>query len=434
MLVIYFFVINIFQSAFLELTHDEAYYYFYSKHLAFGYYDHPPMVGWLIWLGTTLFGHNEVGVRFFFNIMQVGSVVYLWKLGGCKSPKLFALLTSSFPLFVSAGIFALPDTPLLFFSTAFLFHVQSFKKNESFKNTLLLVGIITCAFYSKYHALLVILLVTFSNLGLLKSKKFWLIVASVCLLYLPHIFWQYEHYFVTIDFHLNQRSGKGFSISNVTEFLGSTFIICGGFAFFNIIKASFVEGRKSKDLLYNSLYFLFIILCLSFRNKIEANWIVTASTFLIPLTCIYYEKRTKTLINGLITPLFLIVIAFRFILIQPEVKLKELGIDRLSEVKSWKRISKEVEEVAAGQKMYADTYQVAAKISFYLKKDIHALHIKGRKSHYSLVPVKLLATDRFTYVTTKRRKGGIKIPTGYKQDIYIYKDVTYDEVKKVLIR
>ena len=46
-----------------ELIPDEAYYWQYSQHMDLGYYDHPPMVSWLIWLGTTVFGHNEFGVR-----------------------------------------------------------------------------------------------------------------------------------------------------------------------------------------------------------------------------------------------------------------------------------------------------------------------------------------------------------------------------------
>src|SRR4029077_1947952 len=46
-----------------ELLPEEAYYWNYSQHLDIGYLDHPPMVAWLIWLGTTLFGQNEFGVR-----------------------------------------------------------------------------------------------------------------------------------------------------------------------------------------------------------------------------------------------------------------------------------------------------------------------------------------------------------------------------------
>ena len=35
----------------LELLPEETYYWTYSKHPALGYFDHPPMVAWVIGLG-----------------------------------------------------------------------------------------------------------------------------------------------------------------------------------------------------------------------------------------------------------------------------------------------------------------------------------------------------------------------------------------------
>ncbi|HTO65264.1 MAG TPA: glycosyl transferase, partial [Bradyrhizobium sp.] len=50
-------------AAVTPLTFDEAYYWMWSKHLAGGYYDHPPMVALVIRLGTMLAGDTELGVR-----------------------------------------------------------------------------------------------------------------------------------------------------------------------------------------------------------------------------------------------------------------------------------------------------------------------------------------------------------------------------------
>ena len=46
-----------------ELIPDEAYYWAYAEHMDLSFYDHPPMVAWLIWLGTAIFGNSEFGVR-----------------------------------------------------------------------------------------------------------------------------------------------------------------------------------------------------------------------------------------------------------------------------------------------------------------------------------------------------------------------------------
>ena len=52
-------------AAVTPLTFDEAYYWTWSKHLASGYYDHPPMVALVIRFGTLLAGDSELGVRLF---------------------------------------------------------------------------------------------------------------------------------------------------------------------------------------------------------------------------------------------------------------------------------------------------------------------------------------------------------------------------------
>src|SRR5947208_12936848 len=50
-------------AAFTPITFDEAYYWMWSKHLAGGYYDHPPGVAAVIALGTVIAGDTEFGVR-----------------------------------------------------------------------------------------------------------------------------------------------------------------------------------------------------------------------------------------------------------------------------------------------------------------------------------------------------------------------------------
>src|SRR6266568_4956431 len=56
-------VLRCLAAAWTPLTFDEAYYWMWSKHLAFGYYDHPPMVAFVIRAGTLIAGDTELGVR-----------------------------------------------------------------------------------------------------------------------------------------------------------------------------------------------------------------------------------------------------------------------------------------------------------------------------------------------------------------------------------
>src|SRR6202011_6348924 len=50
-------------AAWTPLTFDEAYYWMWSKALAGGYYDHPPMVALVIRAGTLIAGDTAFGVR-----------------------------------------------------------------------------------------------------------------------------------------------------------------------------------------------------------------------------------------------------------------------------------------------------------------------------------------------------------------------------------
>ncbi len=43
---------NTLQAIFTELIYDEAYYWYFSKQLDWGYFDHPPMVAAMIALGN----------------------------------------------------------------------------------------------------------------------------------------------------------------------------------------------------------------------------------------------------------------------------------------------------------------------------------------------------------------------------------------------
>ncbi|MFN7197598.1 MAG: ArnT family glycosyltransferase, partial [Hylemonella sp.] len=50
-------------SVALPITGDEAFFYWWGVYPDWGYYDHPPMVGWLIWLMRQLLGEATWAIR-----------------------------------------------------------------------------------------------------------------------------------------------------------------------------------------------------------------------------------------------------------------------------------------------------------------------------------------------------------------------------------
>src|SRR5690606_38749132 len=111
-------VINILQSAFTNLHADESYYWMYSQHLAWGYFDHPPMAAFLVFLGDSIM-HNELGVRLFFILISTLTLAMIInELDEKKDIFFLGMFILSFPLVHThiGGFMALPDTPLVFFT------------------------------------------------------------------------------------------------------------------------------------------------------------------------------------------------------------------------------------------------------------------------------------------------------------------------------
>jgi len=112
----YAFFLRVLYGAQVELIPEETYYWNYSRHLDIGYLDHPPMVAWLIRLGTLLFGDTEFGVRFGALCCGTVSSVFIFRLTRNvfgESSALPALgLAQILPFFFLAGMIMTPDAPL----------------------------------------------------------------------------------------------------------------------------------------------------------------------------------------------------------------------------------------------------------------------------------------------------------------------------------
>ena len=144
------------QSASTELIADEAYYWVYSRFPAWGYFDHPPMIAFLIKSGYAIF-HNELGVRLICALLSTLTILITESLTERKNPFLFYTIVLSIGVLQIAGFLAVPDTPLLFFTALFFYAYRSFIKNINWQNALLLALAISLLFYTKYHGLLIVL-------------------------------------------------------------------------------------------------------------------------------------------------------------------------------------------------------------------------------------------------------------------------------------
>jgi 4-amino-4-deoxy-L-arabinose transferase-like glycosyltransferase len=116
-------VVRLAVAAFMPLSADEAYYWVWSKALAPGYLDHPPMVALWIRAGTAVLGDTPLGVRLLGPLAAALGSLLLWSAGRDLAPDMAAGSRAAWmlngTLALNAGsVLMTPDTPLLLFWTA----------------------------------------------------------------------------------------------------------------------------------------------------------------------------------------------------------------------------------------------------------------------------------------------------------------------------
>src|SRR5262245_17527967 len=122
-------------AAFTPLTFDEAYYWMGSKHLAGGYYDHPPMVAFVIRAGTMIAGDTELGVRLVSMLLARPLSCATWRSAGflfvgTRTAASAAILLNVALMAAVGTLIVTPDAPLLFASSFLLFFLAKVLETE----------------------------------------------------------------------------------------------------------------------------------------------------------------------------------------------------------------------------------------------------------------------------------------------------------------
>ena len=111
-------------GALLPLSADEAYYWLWSRHLAAGYFDHPPAIAYVIRAGTALFGATPFGVRVGGIFLSFVASWFVWRTGAILARDervgAIACLFFNLTLMISVEMLAAtPDAPSIAAAAAF---------------------------------------------------------------------------------------------------------------------------------------------------------------------------------------------------------------------------------------------------------------------------------------------------------------------------
>jgi hypothetical protein len=290
-------IINLMQSGFTQLLDDESYYWMYSQHPAFGYYDHPPMVAWLIGAGWSIF-HCATGVRLG-SVAAIGlCAVFLYKLQRPFNPARLIVIFLSVAFMQFGGFLAAPDVPLVLFSAMYLFQYRKYLDSPTWRNSILLGVCMAAVLYSKYTGILLLGFTVVAHLRILREKKFLVAISIGILLLLPHIYWQYIHGFPSLQYDLADRyAADNYKLSYSTDYILSQLFLFGpliGWMFFYAAWRAPAVGdtwiRTLKWIVWGVTGFFLIS---SLKGRVEPNWTVIAVVPAILLLHNYLDRAPR---------------------------------------------------------------------------------------------------------------------------------------------
>ncbi len=172
------------------------------------------------------------------------------------------------------------------------------------------------ALYSKYHAVLLIVFTLIANPKLLGRKSFWMVAGLTLILFLPHIFWQINHGFPSVKYHLVEREADHYQFQFTYLFLiGQLFMagpLVGWFWFYQIFcfRATDVFTRT---LLFNFVGTLLFFLANTLKVAVQPHWTLIGFLPMVMLVLISLQPKPKpTWLQPLLYVNILLLLLMRF--------------------------------------------------------------------------------------------------------------------------
>jgi len=409
-----FTIIKLFVAVHMDLNSEEAQYWTWSKHLQLSYYSKPPMIAYLNWFSTFIFGNTVFGIRV--NAVIIGLLIsvvsYLLSFELFKNQNaavLAALITNIFPFLLNSSVFFTTDSPLLlFWLCAMLFYWKALE-TDKLKWWLLFGVSLGLGALAKYSMLLIIIpLVLFAwkhQREILKSRSFYLSILIGLAIFSPVIYWNIGQNGVGV-LHLAYLAGVGnhpHSVgqiaSNILVFtLGQIAILLPFYQYQKIYRKLRQKTltRQEAFLILPVIITFLIFLVVSANRESEAyiNWAMFAYMGMPILFSHYALKDHRLKFNGRI---FLVMIAAFFLFIgltSPKNKVVPLGkLNPANKMIGWSQLAAKVDSMKDSLPpgscyVFSSNYHIASELWFYQKgqPETYLLNLNSRMTQFDLWP------------------------------------------------
>jgi 4-amino-4-deoxy-L-arabinose transferase-like glycosyltransferase len=401
------------QQGYLELAPDEAHYWEWSRRLDWSYYSKGPFVAYLIAASTEFF------VRLPAVVLSAGTTICVFGLlKALFHDARLALATAIFlhviPLFAAGALLMTIDPPLVFFWTLMLWLVYRALSADGAIYWYAAGVALACGLLSKYAMGYVVLSVWLflatspRYRGWLRRKEPYLMLAIGLAGFIPVIIWNLRHDAVSLKHVMGQATVHQVApwhapMHTLGEFLGSQALVLSPLLFGWMLMAmamSLWEGLRQRDDRWLFLFWgwaptFFLMLFLSLRQKVQANWAAPAYITALMATTTYLAYRWGAVPQGGLKRLCLVGVGIVIMLaLGMTVALHEpalfvrLGLqpsaDPLARLKGWRVLASAVDAVAAQMPrppfVLSDRYQISSELAFYVKGQPYTYNVNlGRR-------------------------------------------------------
>ncbi len=277
-------------AAATPLSFDESLYWLWSKHIAGGYYDHPPVNPILIRLGTTLFGNTEFGVRVFGVLLALPASWAVWRSGAIlfndERVGATAALYFNLTLVMAVGsVIATPDNAVVI-ATAFLLLTLA-KLYETGRGAWwLAVGVaFGIGMLSKYTTIFFAVSILAWLLLVPELRKWlftpwpWLSGAIALVVFSPTLIWNAQHHWASVLYQYNRLVVYEWSLRYLGEFfatqigMATPFVfILGSMGLVGLMRGE--GGSYGARVLINAMVWPILIYFVwhTFHGRVEGNW------------------------------------------------------------------------------------------------------------------------------------------------------------------
>ena len=304
-LIVYSMVLRVVYAGSIELLPEETYYWNYSRHLDFGYLDHPPMVAWLIKLGTAVFGQTEFGVRV--GALCAGAItsVFAYRLAlnlfGPLAALAALLLVQALPFFFLAGFLMTPDAPLTAAWAASLYFLERALIAHRPRAWLLAGICLGLGMICKYSiALLVPVTLVFMAWDP-AARRWWrrsepYVAALLALLiFSPVLIWNAQHEWISFAFQTSRRLAETPQFA-LHKLIGSIVVLItptGIVALGAVLLKRWVQAADDADAARRLRFIrlailipLSVVIAFSLRHEVKLDWSGALMTAALPaLAC-----------------------------------------------------------------------------------------------------------------------------------------------------